>query len=89
MFENLDEAAHTRDGAEMLLERNVFRNVNLALFSSDGYANYESGKNDFGGAKIGPVPTGHMETMPYNYSLIDTSLVGPKVVAIVGNILTI
>lgn len=62
----------TRDGAQLLVENNVFENTKKALFADGGYAVARG--NDFGGA-TNTAPNGTFSTPPYSYSLTPTGSV--------------
>src|SRR5579875_1113703 len=76
-YQNVDDSAiHSRMGAQVLVENNVFRNVNVALTTTgdspeDGFANARG--NDYGGATVDITQVGTFTTAPYNYTLDATS----------------
>lgn len=78
-YENVgDSAIHSRMGAQMLIENNVFRNVGTAITttgdsSEDGYANATG--NDYGGATVDITQVGTFTRAPYSYTLDPTSSV--------------
>src|SRR5579883_2042866 len=78
-YENVgDSAIHSRMGAQMLIENNVFRNVPVAITttgdsSQDGYANASG--NDYGGATVDITQVGTFTQAPYSYTLDPTSSV--------------
>jgi pectate lyase len=77
-FLNSDTAIHSREGAQFLVQNNVFRNVSTPVETTgdspvDGYVN-ESG-NDFGGGTNKITRTGTFTNPPYSYSLTPTSSV--------------
>ncbi|RAL58263.1 hypothetical protein DID88_002263 [Monilinia fructigena] len=83
-FLNANTGIDTRDGAQILVQSNVFRNVSepiAALYSDDtGYAN--AFDNDLGGyANTAPVGTLTTSSVPYSYSLLGS---GKVVAAVVG-----
>ncbi|MGC9535910.1 pectate lyase family protein [Streptomyces sp. UG1] len=66
-----DTACHSRMGAQMLVENNVFRDTKLAVTTSrssdeDGYANLRG--NDLGGAATEISRVGSFTTPPYSYT---------------------
>ncbi|TVY55795.1 putative pectate lyase A [Lachnellula cervina] len=83
-FKNMSTGVDTRDGAEVLVQSNVFTEVDepiAALYSDDtGYA--VAIDNDLGGAS-NTAPTGNLtaSSMPYSYSLLGS---GSVVAAVVG-----
>ncbi|THV48554.1 hypothetical protein BGAL_0241g00110 [Botrytis galanthina] len=84
-FLNATTGIDTRDGAQILVQSNVFKNVNepiAALYSDDtGYAN--AFDNDLGGyANTAPVGTLTTTSLPYSYSLLGS---GNVVAAVVGS----
>ncbi|WP_069805275.1 pectate lyase family protein [Thermogemmatispora onikobensis] len=72
-YQNVDGSAiHSRMGAQVLVENNVFRNVDVALTTTgdspqDGFANARG--NDYGGATVDITQVGTFTTAPYNYTL--------------------
>ncbi|TGO08226.1 hypothetical protein BTUL_0220g00170 [Botrytis tulipae] len=84
-FLNTNTGIDTRDGAQILVQSNVFKNVSepiAALYSDDtGYAN--AFDNDLGGyANTAPVGTLTTTSLPYSYSLLGS---GNVVAAVVGS----
>ncbi|KAF7883596.1 uncharacterized protein EAF02_005516 [Botrytis sinoallii] len=84
-FLNADTGIDTRDGAQILVQSNVFKNVSqpiAALYSDDtGYAN--AFDNDLGGyANTAPVGKLTTTSLPYSYSLLGS---GNVVAAVVGS----
>ncbi len=82
----------TRDGAQMLVQSNVFSNCTqpiAALYSdSQGYA--VSIDNDLGGGNnTAPVGKLTAKSMPYSYSLLGHANVFAAVVGVAGATLTI
>jgi len=72
-FDNVNLGIDTRDGAQLLVENNVFVNTTHPLYATNnGYAVAKG--NDFGGAK-NEAPTGSLTSVPYDYSLSSTSSV--------------
>ncbi|MET9513612.1 polysaccharide lyase family 1 protein [Streptomyces sp. NPDC002994] len=73
-----DTAVHSRMGAQMLVENNVFRTTKLAVTTSrssdiDGYAVLRG--NDLGGAATEISGTGSFTTPPYSYTAEPASTV--------------
>ncbi|RAQ97777.1 hypothetical protein A4R35_19715 [Thermogemmatispora tikiterensis] len=72
-YQNVDDSAiHSRMGAQVLVENNVFRNVDVALTTTgdspqDGFTNARG--NDYGGATVDITQVGTFTTAPYNYTL--------------------
>ncbi|HVU71224.1 MAG TPA: hypothetical protein VHD63_29115, partial [Ktedonobacteraceae bacterium] len=87
-FQNVgDSAVHSRMGAQMLIQNNVFRSVDTAITttgdsSEDGYANASG--NDYGGATVDITQVGSFTQAPYNYTLDATSAVIDEVTAYSG-----
>ena len=86
-FQNVTNGIHSRMGAQMLIENNVFRNSGVAVTTTgsstqDGYANIRG--NDFGGAKVTITHVGTFTTAPYSYTLDPTSSVISEVTAYAG-----
>ena len=76
-FSNGSTGVHSRDGAQMLVQNNVFRSVTTPIEttndSPDGFVN-QSG-NDFGGGINQITQTGTFTSPPYSFSLDATSSV--------------
>ncbi|OLN96333.1 putative pectate lyase A 2 [Colletotrichum chlorophyti] len=88
---NANSAINTRQGAQVLVQSNVFRNVTDALITRDsdivGYA--VAIDNDFGGAaNTAPVGTLNANSPPYSYSLLGAANVIATVPAQAGQKLT-
>ncbi len=87
-YENVgDSAIHSRMGAQMLIENNVFRSVPVAITttgdsSQDGYANASG--NDYGGATVDITQVGTFTQAPYAYTLDPTSSVIDEVTVYSG-----
>ncbi|MFC7303701.1 polysaccharide lyase family 1 protein [Streptomyces monticola] len=82
-----DTAVHSRMGAQMLVENNVFRSTKIAVTTSrssdvDGYANLRG--NDLGGAATEISRTGSFTTPPYSYTAEPASSVVSSVTAGAG-----
>jgi len=72
-FVNVNDGINTRQGAQVLVENNVFSNVKKPLYSTDsGYATARG--NDFGGASNAAL-SGSISSVPYSYSLQSASSV--------------
>lgn len=81
-FGSVNLGINTRDGAQVLVENNVFVNTTHPLYSTNnGYA--VANGNDFGGAK-NAAPTGSLTSVPYDYSLSSISSVNSGVPSGVG-----
>lgn len=86
-FQNVPNGVHSRMGAQMLIENNVWRNSGVAVTttgdsSQDGFAN--SRGNDFGGATVDITQVGTFTNPPYSYTLDPTSAVISEVTAFAG-----
>ena len=87
-FENItDDAIHSRMGAQMLIQNNVFRGVKTPVTTTgdskkDGYANISG--NDFGGATPTITQVGSFTKAPYSFTLDPTSSVISEVTAYSG-----
>lgn len=80
--EGADTAVHSRMGAQMLVENNVFRNTKIAITTSrssdeDGYVVQRG--NDLGGAATEISQTGSFTTPPYSYTAEPASSVAASV----------
>ncbi|MFE6040096.1 polysaccharide lyase family 1 protein [Streptomyces sp. NPDC056452] len=85
--EGADTAVHSRMGAQMLVENNVFRNTKIAITTSrssdeDGYVVQRG--NDLGGAATEISRTGSFTTPPYSYTAEPASSVAASVTAGAG-----
>ncbi|KAL7269285.1 hypothetical protein RUND412_008061 [Rhizina undulata] len=81
-YESVSDGINTRDGAQLLVENNVFVDSKKALYSTDaGYA-VASG-NDFGDSENTAL-TGTFTTAPYSYTKIAASAVKAAVVGSAG-----
>ncbi|KAG6843979.1 hypothetical protein H0H87_010988 [Tephrocybe sp. NHM501043] len=86
VFDNNNDGINTRDGAQLLVENNVWTGTDKPLYSTDeGYA--VATGNDFGGASNTAL-TGSFTKPPYSYSLIATSSVRSSVVSGAGQTLS-
>ncbi|OSS47891.1 hypothetical protein B5807_06441 [Epicoccum nigrum] len=86
-YDSVSDGINTRQGAQLLVQNNVFVNSKKALYSTDaGYA-VESG-NDFGGAK-NEAKQGKLTKAAYSVSgLLEASKVKAAVVGTAGNTLS-
>ncbi|KAF2179026.1 polysaccharide lyase family 1 protein [Zopfia rhizophila CBS 207.26] len=82
-YENVSDGINTRQGAQLLVQNNVFVNSKKPLYATDaGYA-VASG-NDFGGAS-NTAPVGTLNSVPYSVpSLLAASAVKASVVGSAG-----
>jgi pectate lyase len=86
VFDNNNDGINTRDGAQLLVENNVWTGTNKPLYSTDaGYAVARG--NDFGGANNTAL-VGSLTTMPYSYTLTATASVRSLVVGSAGQTLS-
>jgi pectate lyase len=86
VFDNNNDGINTRDGAQLLVENNVWTGTSKPLYSTDaGYAVARG--NDFGGAN-NTVLVGSLTTMPYSYTLTATASVRSLVVGSAGQTLS-
>ncbi|KAF9873818.1 pectate lyase [Colletotrichum karsti] len=88
---NVNSAINTRQGAQVLVQSNVFRNVTAPIETKDsdivGYANAID--NDLGGAaNTAPVGTLNANSPPYSYSLLGSANVVGTVPGQAGQKLT-
>ncbi|KII96156.1 polysaccharide lyase family 1 protein [Plicaturopsis crispa FD-325 SS-3] len=82
VYDDNNDGINTRDGAQLLVENNVWTGTDKPLYATDeGYA--VSNGNDFGGASD-TAPVGTFTTAPYSYSLIATDSVRSAVVGSAG-----
>ncbi|KFZ20563.1 hypothetical protein V501_00055 [Pseudogymnoascus sp. VKM F-4519 (FW-2642)] len=91
-FDSMNTGIDTRDGAQILVQSNVFVNCTepiAALYSDKtGYAN--AFDNDLGiGSNTAPVGTLTPSSMPYTYSLLGSANVRSAVVGVAGATLSI
>lgn len=85
-FDSVSDGINSRDGAQLLVENNVFENSKKALYSTDaGYAIAKD--NDFGTSE-NTAQQGNLSSVPYTYSLTQTSATKAYVLANAGNILS-
>lgn len=79
---NSSDGINTRDGAQLLVENNVFSGISKPLYSTDaGYAVAKG--NDFGGGSNTAL-VGTISSVPYSYSLLAASAVKAAVVGSAG-----
>ncbi|TVY80603.1 putative pectate lyase A [Lachnellula suecica] len=80
------DGINTRDGAQVLVESNVFVDSKKPLYSTDsGYA--VATDNDFGGASNAAL-AGTLKTVPYSYTKVANTAVKAAVVGSAGNTLS-
>ena len=83
---NSNDGINTRDGAQLLIENNVFSGVSKAIYATDvGYAVVRG--NDLG-TGTNTAPAGTLTTVPYSYTLTPVSSVVSTVLAGAGATLT-
>jgi len=85
-FENTSDGINTRQGAQVLVENNVWSGCKKAVYSTDGGYAVVSG-NDFGGASS-TAPAGTLTSVPYQYTKVAASAVKSAVVGKAGNTLS-
>ncbi|KAJ7916261.1 pectate lyase [Mycena leptocephala] len=85
VFDSNDDGINTRDGAQLLVENNVWTGTDKPLYSTDGGFAVATG-NDFGGA-ANTAPTGTFTSAPYSYSKLAASAVRAAVVSTAGQTL--
>ncbi|KAF8920745.1 polysaccharide lyase family 1 protein, partial [Mucidula mucida] len=86
VFDSNSDGINTRDGAQLLVENNVWTSPKKPLYSTDeGFAVARG--NDFGGGE-NTAPTGTFTTAPYSYSLVSASAVRAAVTGSAGQTLT-
>jgi pectate lyase len=85
-FDTVSDGINTRDGAQVLVESNVFDGSSKALYSTDdGYAVAKD--NDFGDSS-NTAEAGTLTTVPYDYTLLGSTAVKAAVVGTAGQTLT-
>lgn len=85
-YDTVSDGINTRQGAQLLVENNVFVGSKKALYSTDsGYA-VASG-NDFGDS-VNAAETGTLTTVPYSYTKVAATAVKAAVVGTAGNTLS-
>ncbi|KAK0205180.1 polysaccharide lyase family 1 protein [Desarmillaria ectypa] len=87
VYDDNNDGINTRDGAELLVENNVWTGTEKPLYSTDeGYA--VAIGNDCGGAENSTSPVLRFISVPTSYSLIATASVCATVEANTGQTLT-
>ncbi|KAJ4413380.1 hypothetical protein N0V82_008596 [Gnomoniopsis sp. IMI 355080] len=90
-YKNMDTAIDSRDGAQMLVQSNVFVNVTepIASLYSDDVGYVTASDNDLGGAS-NTAPAGNITAsdIPYSFTLLGSSNVASTVPGAAGAILT-
>ncbi|KAJ7683516.1 pectate lyase B [Mycena rosella] len=86
VFDSNDDGINTRDGAQLLVENNVWTGTNKPLYSTDGGFAVATG-NDFGGA-ANTAPVGTFTSAPYSYTKLAASAVRAAVVSTAGQTLS-
>ncbi|KXN87324.1 putative pectate lyase A [Leucoagaricus sp. SymC.cos] len=86
VFDDNNDGINTRDGAQVLVENNVWTGTDKPLYSTDGGFAVARG-NDFGGAS-NTAPTGTFTTAPYSYSLVAVGNVRSSIVGSAGQTLS-
>ncbi|KDR74283.1 hypothetical protein GALMADRAFT_211890 [Galerina marginata CBS 339.88] len=86
VFDSNNDGINTRDGAQLLVENNVWTGTNQPLYATDAGFAVARG-NDFGGAP-NTAPVGTFTTAPYSYSLIAVGSVRASVVPAAGQTLS-
>jgi len=85
-FDTVSDGINTRDGAQVLVESNVFTGSSKALYSTDdGYA--VANDNDFGDSS-NTAEAGTLTSVPYDYTLLGSSNVQAAVVGTAGQTLS-
>ncbi|KAJ3875247.1 pectate lyase [Lentinula edodes] len=85
VFDDNNDGINTRDGAQLLVENNVWTGTDKPLYDTDDGFAVATG-NDFGGAS-NTAPVGNFTTAPYAYTLIATADVRASVVSSAGQTL--
>ncbi|KAJ7815967.1 pectate lyase [Mycena olivaceomarginata] len=85
VFDDNDDGINTRDGAQLLVENNVWTGTDKPLYSTDAGFAVATG-NDFGGA-ANAAPAGSFTSAPYSYSKLAASAVRAAVVSTAGQTL--
>ncbi|KAJ7200977.1 pectate lyase [Mycena rebaudengoi] len=73
VFDSNDDGINTRDGAQLLVENNVWTGTNKPLYATDAGFAVATG-NDFGGA-TNTAPVGTFTKAPYTYTKLATASV--------------
>ncbi|KAJ7213241.1 pectate lyase [Mycena rebaudengoi] len=85
VFDSNDDGINTRDGAQLLVENNVWTGTNKPLYATDAGFAVATG-NDFGGA-TNTAPVGTFTKPPYTYTKLATASVRGAVVGTAGQTL--
>ncbi|THU86312.1 polysaccharide lyase family 1 protein [Dendrothele bispora CBS 962.96] len=86
VFDANNDGINTRDGAQLLVENNVWTGAKKPLYSTDeGFAVARG--NDFGGGE-NSAPSGTFSSAPYSYSLTPVANVRSSVVSQAGQTLS-
>ncbi|KAL1708602.1 polysaccharide lyase family 1 protein [Schizophyllum commune] len=84
-YSGVSDGINTRDGAQLLVENNVFVSSKKALYSTDeGFAVAKG--NDFGDSE-NTAPEGTLSSVDYQYTLLDTTEVASSVQSSAGQTL--
>ncbi|TFK65848.1 pectate lyase [Pluteus cervinus] len=86
VFDGNSDGVNTRDGAQLLVENNVFINCSKPIYSTDQGFVVARG-NDFGGGS-NSAPAGSFSSAPYSYPLAAVSNLRSSIVASAGQTLT-
>ncbi|KAJ7595073.1 polysaccharide lyase family 1 protein [Mycena floridula] len=87
LYINNQDGINTRDGAQLLVESNVWTTGKDSIYATDaGFA--VSRNNNFGSVAVDTAPTGTFTTAPYSASIIATASVQSQVSASAGQTLT-
>ncbi|KAF2854936.1 polysaccharide lyase family 1 protein [Plenodomus tracheiphilus IPT5] len=81
-YEDVSDGINTRQGAQLLVENNVFSGAKKALYSTDGGFAVANG-NDFGSSS-NTAPKGTLTKAPYSAKLLEASAVKAAVVGSAG-----
>ncbi|EEA23532.1 hypothetical protein TMatcc_002411 [Talaromyces marneffei ATCC 18224] len=85
-FDQVNDGVNTHDGAQVLVQSNIFVNSSQPLYSTDdGYA--VATDNDFGGAS-NKAEAGTLKSVPYSYSLLGSMNVKASIVGTAGQTLS-
>nr|ADV30324.1 pectate lyase [Leucoagaricus gongylophorus] len=85
VFDDNNDGINTRDGAQLLVENNVWTGTDKPLYDTDeGFAVARG--NDFGGASS-TAPVGNFVQAPYSYTLLPVDSVRSSVTASAGQTL--
>ncbi|EHL01531.1 Pectin lyase-like protein [Glarea lozoyensis ATCC 20868] len=81
-YNSVSDGINTRQGAQVLVENNVFVDSKKSVYSTDGGFAVATG-NDFGSGS-NTAPAGTLKTVPYSYTKLDASAVKAAVVGTAG-----